>query len=213
MMPKRQLVAILFADIEGFTALVQQDENRAKIIKDKFHNVLEIDFKNHHGRIIHFQGDGVCCIFKSAVDAVLAAVEVQQKMLLEPKVPLRIGIHLGDVIVEGKEIFGDGVNIASRVESFALPGGVFISDIVFREIRNHKDITAISLGKYEFKNVNELIEIYAISNAGLIVPFQKKLTGKGKAVSYKKYWVRAGAAILILVAAIFSYFDFLYELW
>ena len=63
MMPKRQLVAILFADVEGFTALVQQDENRAKIIKDKFHNVVETDFKNHHGRIIHFQGDGVCCIF------------------------------------------------------------------------------------------------------------------------------------------------------
>jgi adenylate cyclase len=206
MAQKRQLAAILFADIQGFTALVQRDEDRAKTIKDKFHKILETDLKNHHGRIIQFQGDGVCCIFRSAVDAVLAAVEVQQQMLQEPQVPLRIGIHLGDVIVEGKEIFGDGVNIASRVESFAVAGGVFITDIVFREIRNHNDIKTISLGKYEFKNVNELIEIYAISNDGLNVPLQKKLTGKGKAVTNKKYWIRISAAILILALATFSYF-------
>jgi TolB-like protein len=208
MAQKRQLVAILFADIKGFTALVQQDEGQAKIIKDKFHKVLETDFKTHHGRIIYFQGDGVCCIFRSAVDAVMAAVEVQLQMLQEPKIPLRIGIHLGDVIVEGKDIFGDGVNIASRVESFALPGGVFITDMVFHEIRNHTYIKAISLGKYEFKNAGESIEIYAITNAGLIIPPQKKLTGKGKAVGGKKYWYGISAAILLLATAIFSYFIF-----
>jgi TolB-like protein/class 3 adenylate cyclase len=208
MAQKRQLAAILFADVQGFTALVQQDEDRAKVIKDKFHKVLETGFKTHHGRIVYFQGDGVCCIFRSAVDAVIAAVEVQLKMLQEPKVPLRIGIHLGDVIVEGKDIFGDGVNIASRVESFALPGGVFITDVVYHEIRNHTDIRAISLGKYEFKNVKESIEIYAISNSGLTIPLQKKLTGKGKAVTDKKYWYMISAAILILATAIVSYFNF-----
>jgi adenylate cyclase len=206
MVQKRQLVAILFADIQGFTALVERDESVAKIIKDKFHKVLETDLKNHHGRIIQFQGDGVCCIFKSAVAAVEAAMEVQQKMLADPKVPLRIGIHLGDIIVEGKDIFGDGVNIASRVESFAVPGSIFISDIVFREIRNHNDIKAISLGRYEFKNVDELIEIYAISNSGLVVPLQKNLTGKGKLISHKKYWYRICAAIAILLIAILLYF-------
>ncbi len=206
---KRQLAAILFADIQGFTALVQHDEDQAKIITDKFHKVLETDLRNHHGRIIHFQGDGVCCIFKSAVDAVLAAVEIQQQMLQEPHVPLRIGIHLGDVIIEGKEIFGDGVNIASRVESFAVAGGVFITDIVFREIRNHSSIKAISLGKYEFKNVNELIEIYAIGNSGLVVPLHKKLIGKGKAVTNQKYWLATGIGILIIAMATFSYFNFI----
>ncbi len=137
---QRQLVAILFADIQGFTALVEQDETQAKIIEDKFQNISGACFKKYHGRIIQFQGDGVCCIFKSAGDGVLAAVEVQQQMLTDPKVPLRIGIHLGDVILEGKAIFGNGVNIASRVESFALPGGVFISDTVYREIKNNKAI-------------------------------------------------------------------------
>lgn len=208
MAQKRQLAAILFADIQGFTALVEKDEDHAKIIKDKFHKVWETDLKNYHGRIIQFQGDGVCCIFRSAVDAVLAAVKVQEKMLQVPYVPLRIGIHLGDVIVEGKEIFGDGVNIASRVESFAVPGGVFITDILYREIRNHANIKTISLGKYEFKNVNELIEIYAVSNAGLIVPHQKKLSGKGRAATNKKYWISIAAAILVLALATFSYFIF-----
>lgn len=204
----RLLVSILFADVEGFTSLVQADENRAKIIRDKFHNVLETGFKTRHGRIISFQGDGVCCIFRSAVEAVLAAIEVQLQMLQEPEVPLRIGIHLGDVIVDGKDIFGDGVNIASRIESFALPGSVFITDTVFREIRNHADIKTISLGKYEFKNVKEPIDIYAVSNSGLRIPNQKKLAGKGKAVSHKKYWSWISAVILILAAAAFSYFIF-----
>jgi adenylate cyclase len=205
---KRQLAAVLFADIEGFTALVQQDEDRAKTIKDKFHKTLETFLKLHHGRVIQFQGDGVCCMFRSAVDAVLAAVEIQQEMLREPQVPLRVGIHLGDIIVEGKEIFGDGVNIASRVESFAVAGGVFITDIVYREIRNHNDIKTISLGKYEFKNVNELVEIYAICNQGLVVPHQKRLIGKGKAVTNKKYWVRIGIATLILASVTFLYLNF-----
>ena len=208
MAQKRQLAAILFADIEGFTALVQRDEGHAKTIQDKFHKVLETDLKNQHGRIIQFHGDGVCCIFRSAVDAVLFAIEIQQQMLLEPKVPLRIGIHLGDVIVEGKEIFGDGVNIASRVESFAVAGGVFITNIVFHEIRNHNDIKTISLGKYQFKNVNELVEIYAICNQGLVVPVQKRLTGKGKAITNKKYWVGTVIVIVILALATFAYFHF-----
>jgi TolB-like protein/class 3 adenylate cyclase/Tfp pilus assembly protein PilF len=204
----RQLVAILFADIQGFTTLVEQDEYRAKTIKDKFHKILESVFKIHYGRIIYFQGDGVCCIFRSAVEAVIAAIEVQQQMILEPKVPLRIGIHLGDVIVEGKEIFGDGVNIASRIESFAIPGSVLITDIVFHEIRNHPDVTSVSLGKYEFKNVNEPIEVHAISNSGLTIPHSKKLTGKGKAVSNKKFWYRVSAVAVICSVAAFSYFYF-----
>jgi adenylate cyclase len=201
MAQKRQLAAILFADIQDFTALVQQDESNAKIVQDKFHKVLENGVRNHHGRVIHFKGDGGCCIFRSAVDAVLASIEVQQQMLHEPKVPLRIGIHVGDIIVEEKDIFGDGVNIASRVESFALPGSIFITENVFHEIRNHPDIKTTPIGKFEFKNVKEYIEIYAISNPGLVLPHQKKLAGKGKPVDDRKKWLKLSAVILILLIA------------
>jgi TolB-like protein len=204
----RQLLAILFADVQGFSALVEADESRAKILRDKFQRLAESIFRTHHGRIVSFLGDGVCCIFRSAVDAVVAAVEVQLQMLQEPTVPLRIGIHLGDVIVEGRDIFGDGVNIASRVESFAVPGSILITEIVYHEIRNQSDIKSVSLGKYEFKNVKESIEVYAISNAGLIIPHQKKLTGKGKRVSNRRIWYVAIAGILLISAILYSYFQF-----
>lgn len=208
MATKRQLAAILFADIQNFTALVQQDESKAKMLQDKFRNSLETIVKKYGGRIIHFQGDGVCCIYKSAVEAVLAAVEIQLQMLQEPKVPLRIGIHLGDVIVEEKDIFGDGVNIASRVESFAIPGGVFITDMVFHEIRNHADLKAVSLGKYEFKNVQEQVEIYAINKNELVVPVNKRLTGKGKAVTSKKHLYKISAGIFLIVFVTLSFIFF-----
>ena len=209
MAPKRQLLAILFADVQGFTAMVEQDERLAKVIKDKFHKVLQTCFRNHHGRIVSFQGDGVCCTFNSAVEAVTAAIEVQLQMLQQPKVPLRIGIHLGDVIVEGKDIFGDGVNIASRVESFALSNSVLITETVFHEIRNHVDIKTIPLGKYDFKNVDEAIELYAVSNAGLIIPMQRKLSGKGRAVSNRRIWYWTGALVIFLAAIPLIYFNFI----
>ena len=207
MYSKRELVAILFADVQGFTTLVQEDEHHAKIIKDKFQNTTETLLKKYHGRIIQFQGDGVFCIFKSATNAVEAAIEVQQQMLAAPKVPLRIGIHLGDVIIEGKEVFGNGVNVASRVQSFAVPGGVFISDLVFHEIRNNKNMSAICMGKYKLKNVTDPIEIYAIKNAGLIVPLPK-LLGKGRVLSTKKIPVLSMIIVIVFLITAILYFNY-----
>jgi TolB-like protein/Tfp pilus assembly protein PilF len=210
MSPKRELVAILFADVQGFTALVQEDEAKAKAIKDKFQNTTEVHLKKYHARIIRFQGDGVFCLFKSATNAVMSAIEIQQQMLLEPKVPLRIGIHLGDVIIEGKEVFGNGVNIASRVQSFAVPGGIFISDLIYNEIRNNRNVSAVCMGKYKFKNVNDPVEIYAVSNAGLVVPVHNKLSGKGRLLQTKRMWVLRitvifAAILLLLIYA--NYFN------
>lgn len=205
MSPKRELVAILFADVQGFTTLVQDDEANAKIIKDKFQNASEVYLKKYQGRIIQFQGDGVFCLFKSATNAVMSAIEIQQKMLSEPKVPLRIGIHSGDVIIEGKEVFGNGINIASRIQSFAVPGGIFISDLIYNEIRNNKSISAICMGKYKLKNVNDPVEIYAISNAGLIVPAFNKLTGKGLVLKSKKIRVLSITIIITAIVVLFIY--------
>src|SRR5262245_44556240 len=130
----RQLAAIAFADIEGYTAMVQADEARAKSIRDKFLEFTQRTIPLYNGRVVQYTGDGAVCLFNSAVDAVLAAIAVQQHMLHEPRVPLRIGIHSGDVIIEDNGIFGDGVNLASRIESFAAPGSVLVSDKVFHEI-------------------------------------------------------------------------------
>lgn len=101
-------------------------------------------------------------------------------MQSEPKVPLRIGIHQSDIIFDGSDIHGDGVNIASRLESFAVAGSILFSSKVFDDIKNQKDIQTISLGKFVLKNVKEPIEIFAIINEGIAVPSGKDFDGKGR---------------------------------
>jgi serine/threonine-protein kinase len=104
-------------------------------------------------------------------------------MLTAPEVPLRIGIHSGDVIFEDENVYGEGVNIASRIESFAVAGSVFISGKVYDELRNQKGISTVSLGSFRLKNVKTPVELYAISNEGLRVPEKETLEGKGTPVS------------------------------
>jgi len=111
---------------------------------------------------------------------------VQLAMQQDPKVPLRVGIHQSDIIFEESDVHGDGVNIASRLESLAVPGSIFISAKVHDDIKNQKDIQTVSLGKYSLKNVKEPVEIYAVSNPGLQVPLNKKLDGKAEKYIEKK---------------------------
>lgn len=207
MSTSRQLAAILFADIQGYTALMQRDEASAMFLRDKFQRNLEKEIKSRNGRIATFSGDGALCVFKSAIEAVQAAIAVQERMREDPVVPLRIGIHTGDVISEGKNVYGDGVNIASRIESFAVAGSIFISEKVADEIKNQQRIESISLGKFELKNVEGAIGIHAIKHPNLIVPQKEKLSGKGQHVSKRpvsqKKMIWALAAFLILVAASF----------
>ena len=205
----RQLASIMFADIQGYSALMQEDEAKAKVSRDKFQQVLENTLHARRGRIVQFLGDGALCLFNSAVDAVEAAIEIQRHMQEEPKVPLRIGIHSGDVVVDETNVFGNGVNMAARLESFAVAGSVLVSDIVFNDISNHPDITTFSLGQYKFKNIETPVEIFAISNPGIIVPSRKNLKGKGEAFSGKTKWITIVAAIIILAVGVFSYFKFI----
>ncbi len=151
---------------------------------------METEVSLHKGKILEFRGDGALCRFNSTIEGVRAAIAIQLEMLAQPIVPLRIGIHTGDIIVSGDSVFGDGVNIASRVESFAVPGSVFISARVYEDIKNQKDIQVKSLGAYSLKNVKEQIQIYAISNPGLKVPDKGTLEGKGEKV-------RAGCILVL----------------
>ncbi len=181
----RKLAAIMFADIVGYTSIMQEDEALATLLRDKLKNKLEVEVHLHKGRIIKYSGDGALCSFDSAGESVRAAFAVQLAMQEDPKVPLRIGIHQADVVFEESDVHGDGVNIASRLESLAVPGSIFISAKVYDDIKNQKDIQTVSLGKYVLKNVKEPIEIYAISNPGLQIPDSKALEGKGS--RYKEH--------------------------
>ena len=146
----------MFADIVGFTALMEEDEDLALKYRDKLKKKLETEVNIHGGRIIKFSGDGALCSFESAAESVRAALAVQTIMQEDPKIPLRIGIHQADVVFEESDVHGDGVNIASRLESFAVPGSIFVSAKVHDDIKNQKDIQAVSLGKYLLKKYNTL---------------------------------------------------------
>jgi len=186
MSSSRQLTAIMFADIAGYTAIMQDDEALALKLRNKLQKKLEEEVTTHNGRILEFKGDGALCIFTSTIEAVKASLALQLDMQTIPIVPVRIGMHTGDVVVEENSIYGDGVNIASRMESFAVPGSIFISGKVYDDIKNQKDIQTVSLGKYVFKNVKEQVEIFAISNPGIKIPDRENLEGKGEKVYENK---------------------------
>ena len=176
----RQLVAILFADMTGYTALMQENEQLARSKRSRLKEVLEFSMEKYNGKTLQNYGDGSLSIFHSAIDGVGCAIHMQQLLLEEPKVDVRIGIHIGDVTVEDQAIYGDGVNLASRIESMAVPGSVFISERVYDEIKNQENITALEMGYFELKNIKQPVRIFAIANKGIVVPTRRDLQGKTK---------------------------------
>ena len=132
----RQLAAIMFADMTGYTALMQEDEHLANILRNRQRQALESFIPGHNGKIIQYFGDGTLSIFGSAIDAVKSAIEIQKELQKEPKVKLRIGLHSGDIVYDSEGVYGDCVNIASRIEALSVPGAVLISDKVFDEVKN-----------------------------------------------------------------------------
>lgn len=176
----RQLAAILFADMTGYTALMQENEHLARQKRVRLKQVLEETVQQHNGRILQYYGDGSLTMFNSAVDSIRCSISIQQQLQLDPKVPLRMGIHIGDIIIEEDSIFGDGVNLASRIESLAVPGGIFISEKVFDEIKNHGDLRTQEMGYFELKNVKEPVRVFAIANDGITVPSREEIRGKTK---------------------------------
>lgn len=174
----RQLAAILFADMTGYTALMQENEHLARQKRIRLKQVLEETVQQHNGRILQYYGDGSLTIFNSAVDSIRCSISIQQQLQQDPKVELRMGIHTGDVIIDEEAIYGDGVNLASRIESLAVPGGIFISEKVFDEIKNHGDFHTREMGYFELKNVKEPVRVFAIANTGIIVPSREEIKGK-----------------------------------
>ena len=174
----RQLAAIMFVDMAGYTALMQENEKLAKAKQKRLKDVLDSTAATHNGKILQFNGDGALSIFSSAVDGVNCAVEIQKQLQQEPKVELRIGLHTGDISIEDGTIYGDGVNLASRIESLAVPGSIFISDKVADELKNQTEISVKEIGYFELKNVKTPVRLFAVTNKGLIVPSREELKGK-----------------------------------
>lgn len=207
----RRLAAIMFSDIAGYTAMMQRDESYAIRRLRRYREVLKEQVEAHGGTILQHFGDGSLSIFDSAVEAAACACEMQRQFRQEPEVPLRIGLHVGDVVFEEGNIFGDGVNIASRVESLASPGAILITERVIYDLRNHPEFRPVSLGHFAFKNVSQPMQIYALSGEGLPVPNRKALRRKSDVAMpveqplFRRGWVVALAVglVALVTGAIF----------
>ena len=170
---QRRLAAIMFTDIVGYSAMMQKDEVIANRKRKRHRQVFDELTKTYEGQILQYYGDGTLSIFNSTAAAVECAVGIQRALKQEPKVSIRIGIHTGDVTLSDDDIFGDGVNIASRVESLCVPGGVYVSGKVYDDIKNHPTLKAIFVGKFDLKNISNATTVYAISNPGITIPDQE----------------------------------------
>lgn len=157
-----QLAAILFADIVGYTAMMQENEELAVEKVNRFREVVELVSEELNGKIIQYYGDGSLLLFQSSTDAAEFAKLLQEDLYNEPRIPVRIGIHMGDVLVHGGNIFGDVVNIASRIQSLAPPGGIYISEVVYRNIANKKELESVFIREEKLKNVKEPVRIYQV---------------------------------------------------
>ena len=169
MPPVRRLAAILAADVAGYSRLMGADEEGThERLQAHFRELVNSKIEEHRGRIVKNTGDGLLAEFASVVDAVRCAVEIQHGMTYrEPEVPeerrirFRIGINLGDVIVEDHDIFGDGVNVATRLEALAEPGGICISRVVRDQVRDKLDCAFEDMGEQSVKNIARPVRVYA----------------------------------------------------
>ncbi|WP_020570172.1 helix-turn-helix domain-containing protein [Neolewinella persica] len=175
---ERRLAAVMFTDIVGYTALMQADEKKAVTQRAKHRKVFEETHQRHQGTILQYFGDGTLSIFKSGVEAVACAIAIQQVLNVADGIPLRIGLHTGDIVFDGTEIYGDGVNVAARIESMGVPGGVLISGKLNEELLNQQHLTTTTLGFFSLKNIKQPLEVYAVTNSGLVVPQRHELRGK-----------------------------------
>ena len=168
--PKRRLAAIMFTDIVGYSAMMQKDEIFSNRLRNRHREVFSRLTDQYGGKIIQYFGDGTLSIYPSAAAAVECGVALQKELKREPPVPIRVGIHTGDITYSKEEVYGDGVNVAARIESLSIPGGVFISEKVYDDIKNHSWLRARPLGAFDLKNIQEGINVYAVENEGITVP-------------------------------------------
>src|SRR5512136_1219052 len=190
---KRKLAAVFSADVAGYSRLMGEDETATLTTLEAYKEVIFVLIRQHRGRVVSSPGDNVLAEFASVVDAVQCAVEIQQVLRAKNAVlpesrrmEFRIGINLGDVIEEGEQIYGDGVNIAARLEGLAEAGGICISESAYQQIENKLPLRYQYLGEHQVKNIARPVRVYKA---------QIESETSGKAISEKKpkprRWQRA----------------------
>jgi class 3 adenylate cyclase len=202
----RKLAAILVSDIVGYSRLAGADEDRILArLRTLRSDLIDPTIAVHHGRIVKRTGDGSIIEFRSVVDAVNCAVEVQRAMVErnaevapDKRIQFRVGIHLGDVVEESDgDLMGDGVNIAARLQGVAKPGAICLSEDAYRQVKGRLDLAVTDLGKTPLKNIAEPVHAYSVE-VGKLVQAKPKAASKPRWVSAP---LAAAIAALFLLAA------------
>jgi class 3 adenylate cyclase len=170
---RRKLTTIFSADVQGYSRLMAADEEGTLAILKRYRDAMARLIEAHSGRVVNTWGDGLIAEFPSVVESVRAAVDVQNELAefnsglpTDTRMLFRIGINLGDVIVEGNDFYGDGVNIAARLQASAPPGGIVISNTVYDQVRNKMTVGFEFLGELSVKNIEEAVPSYAVRIGG-----------------------------------------------
>ena len=206
--PERRLAAILSADVVGYSRLMAEDEDATVRTLQAYREEIELLLRQHRGRLVDFTGDNFLAEFSSTLHAVEAALEIQRVLAVrdpdtdpERRLRFRIGVHLGDVRVEGERLFGDGVNVASRLEALADPGGICVSAEVHGQVHRRVAMDFEPLGEQRVKNIPDPVTAYKLT-AGLGLPAAPPVPA-GSPVG----WAALGGgavALIVLAAGFFS---------
>jgi adenylate cyclase len=214
MSERRKLAAILAADVVGYSRLAGADEERTLArLRALWGDLLDPAVAAHHGRVVKRTGDGALVEFRSVVDAVRCAIEIQNGMAernagvqKDRKIEFRIGIHLGDVVEEADgDLMGDGVNIAARLEGIAQPGAICLSEDAYRQVRSRVEFEAVDLGEQRLKNIAHPVRAYAL-HVGLRAPPRSVPAPPTKKPRSRTTPIAAALAALIVVAAAAWYY-------
>ncbi len=204
----RKIAAILVADVVGYSRLAGADEDRTLArLRALRSDLIDPTIAVHHGRVVKRTGDGVLVEFRSVVDAVRCATEIQNSLIernagvpTERRLEFRVGVHLGDVVEEADgDLMGDGVNIAARLESICKPGEICLSEDAYRQVRGRLDLAVTDLGPKELKNIAEPIRVYALEVG---VPAQPKSAASVETVASRKPW--ASTPVIFGIAALLT---------
>jgi adenylate cyclase len=187
---KRKLAAILSADVKGYSRLMSEDEAHTIGTLTEYREIMSSFIQKKHGRVVDSPGDNLLAEFASVINAVQCALEIQEELkarnadLSETRrMEFRIGVNLGDVVEEDERIYGDGVNIAARLENLAEAGGICISGSVYKQVKNKLALGYEYLGERSVKNIAEPINVYRV----LMEP-----DAAGKVISEKRAWLKGG---------------------
>jgi adenylate cyclase len=208
---ERRLSAILAADVVGYSRLMERDEaGTFERLKQLRKELIEPVLEQYGGRFVDLKGDGAIVEFGSVISAVEAAVEIQRAMLAQaPDLPegerirYRIGINLGDVIIDGDTIYGDGVNVAARIEALCEPGGVWLSRSVYNQVRGKVELALVPSGLHQVKNISEAVETFRVALDG-VEPAAPRPTATDTRV--RRWLLPAAGALITLVLAAGAWF-------